>query len=228
MTQIPLNIDIIVFAKAAIPGRVKTRLTPALSPDQAAWAHAAMVEAVVARVARLAAKRWLAATPDDAQFDAAGFSRIGQGTGDLGARLRRVTAAVWSAATDADPPRGLIVIGTDSPDLPIDRFVAAAAAVGAGRAAAVPAFDGGYCLIAAPRPAPALFAGIEWGTARVMAQTRAAAIAAGIALTELAPWHDVDTLDDLCALRRRIVDTEDAALRRLRERLDSAKLPLSE
>lgn len=227
MTQIPLNIDIIVFAKAAIPGRVKTRLTPALSPDQAAWAHAAMVEAVVARVARIAGRRWLAVTPDEAHFDAEGFSQIGQGTGDLGARLGRVTTAVWSIA-DAAPPRGLIVIGTDSPDLPIDRFVAAAAAVGAGRAAAVPAFDGGYCLIAAPRPAPALFAGIEWGTARVMAQTRAAAIAAGIALTELAPWHDVDTFDDLGALRRRITNTEDAALRRLRERLDSAKLPLSE
>ncbi len=84
--------------------------------------------------------------------------------------------------------------------------------------------DGGYCLIATPEPVAALFDGVDWGTPRVAAQTRAAAIRCGVQLTELEPWQDVDTIEDLAALLQRLTATDDPHLIRLRRQLNSLKL----
>lgn len=64
-----------------------------------------------------------------------------------------------------------------------------------------PAADGGYYLIGLRAPAPALFRDIEWGTARVFAQTVDAAVRDGATLSLLPPWYDVDDAESLAMLR---------------------------
>ena len=120
MAQLPMDADIIVFAKAPIPGRVKTRLSPPLTSETATTVYAAMLEAVLKRVATMAGRAWLAITPDDATIEARGLTVTPQGDGDLGARLRRVSARVWAKREQSAGCQ--IIIGTDSPDLPIERF----------------------------------------------------------------------------------------------------------
>ena len=61
----------------------------------------------------------------------------------------------------------------------------------------VPAFDGGYVLIGVDRPRPELFAGVDWGTERVLAQTRERAHAARLRLLELESRRDIDRPEDL-------------------------------
>jgi glycosyltransferase A (GT-A) superfamily protein (DUF2064 family) len=60
-----------------------------------------------------------------------------------------------------------------------------------------PAADGGYVLVGLRTPVAALFSGIEWSTARVMAQTRERLMTLGISAAELPTLHDIDEPDDL-------------------------------
>lgn len=128
-----------------------------------------------------------------------------QGAGDLGVRLER--AARSSAGNGV---ARLAIVGSDAPLLPLPTIETAFEALEAHDAAIAPAADGGYVLLAlAVRRVPPpslrrLFAGIPWGTGRVLHATRAAARAAGISLAELPPHWDVDRPADLTRLRREI------------------------
>ena len=104
------------------------------------------------------------------------------------------------AATEARPGP-TAVIGTDCPFLdPGDLTRAAGVLNGADADVVAPALDGGYVLIATGRPRPELFTGIEWGTGRVLTQTRARARAARLRLLELDARRDIDRPEDLGAL----------------------------
>ncbi len=137
-------------------------------------------------------------TPDDAVGGLAalfpGRIALPQGQGDLGARMHRAFLALFAGGA-----KRAVLIGADAPTLPPALLELALAHPAP--AVVVPALDGGYCAIALGRPVPELFDGIAWSTSGVLAQTRAAAARAGVALAELPPWHDVDEADDLSALR---------------------------
>ena len=84
----------------------------------------------------------------------------------------------------------------------MDRRLVAEAfnALGAYDAVLGPAVDGGYYLIGLVEPQPALFRAIPWGTAAVLAQTRARIAESGMRLRLLKPLRDVDTARDARAL----------------------------
>ena len=217
------GVRVVVMAKAAVPGRVKTRLTrpgpggePALTPEAAAAVHAAMLDCVLTRARRVAGL-WCPAPslrlamddPAGAPASARGWEVVEQGGGPLGERMARVGGG-----------GGAVFLGVDSPDCP--HLAAACAAASSPTAAVGPVGDGGYWTLAVPRPMPRLLKGIDWGSERVHAQTHAAARAAGLPLVDLPPWHDVDDAADLAALRGRLAGVDPAAepeLARLREAL---------
>jgi glycosyltransferase A (GT-A) superfamily protein (DUF2064 family) len=122
----------------------------------------------------------------------AGFEVRDQRGADLGARLEHATGELLS-------PRGarVLVMGADCPDLDAVRIAAAFAALERAELVLGPARDGGYYLIGLARSAAALFRGIDWGTPRVLAQTRERARALDLSLTELEPLDDLDTPADL-------------------------------
>ncbi len=217
---------LILFARSVRPGLVKTRLMPPLNGAQAVSVYQRLLGATVARVRQMPfAARVLAVHPDEhcSEMSAAypGFDLvIPQGAGDLGQKITRAVACVQERYGG-----GVIAIGADAPDLPQDRFSEACEQVALGRCVLCPGSDGGYCLIAMPTPQPALFEGIDWGTSRVARQTREAAGRQGIVLSELAGWHDVDTVDDLARLVERIGASDDPHLIGLRRELISLKLP---
>ena len=64
-----------------------------------------------------------------------------------------------------------------------------------------PTHDGGYYLIALDRPRPALFQAIPWSTPSVLPATAERAGVLGLTVLMLDPLRDVDTLDDVSALR---------------------------
>jgi rSAM/selenodomain-associated transferase 1 len=116
-----------------------------------------------------------------------------QPDGDLGERMRAVMAALFAGGAPA-----VALIGSDLPHL-IPAIVAEAFALAARDPDALvlgPAADGGYYLIAAQR-LPEVFAGIDWGSARVRLQTERAAAANGFTVHHLQPMSDVDGADQL-------------------------------
>jgi hypothetical protein len=197
---------VIVFAKYPDPGRVKTRMVPPLTHEQAARLHQACLEAVLEQVLLIKGiDVRLAVSPDDkvsALSSAVGITPgrcQPQGEGDLGARLRRAMTSAFDEGASA-----VLFLGSDSPTLPVDHIRDAIAklrpeAQDTSPADAVmgPCVDGGYYLLGLSRPIPSLFEGVDWGSERVADQTRARAGDAGIRSVELPTWHDVDRFEDL-------------------------------
>jgi len=191
---------IMIFAKAPVPGRVKTRLIPALGEDGAAE----LQRQLIARTLRTAAaaglgapELWCTPDPDDPFFatcaERHGVSLRTQAEGDLGTRMAH--------ALDASLASGVpgLLIGCDCPVLTAPYLREAAAALtGESDAVFGPAEDGGYVLIGLARgPSTPLFEDISWGTATVMRETRARLARGNWRWRELAPLWDVDRPDDL-------------------------------
>ncbi len=194
---------IAVFARAPLAGAAKTRLIPTLGAARAARLQRRLTLHAL-RVAQRAAigRVTLWGAPDGRQrFFCAVQRRCGvdlrsQAGSDLGERM----AAAFAA--QAGP---LLLIGSDCPALLPAHLVAAADVLldegPSGRDAVfIPADDGGYVLVGLRCPQPGLFAGIDWGSERVMAQTRQRLAALGLHGVELPGLWDVDRPADLARL----------------------------
>ncbi len=95
----------------------------------------------------------------------------------------------------------VVLIGSDSPDLPVEIIQHAFEALhGTADVVLGPATDGGYYLIGMRSMHPTLFKGIAWSTALVAQQTRELVSEAGLELVSMPFWHDLDTVADLNAL----------------------------
>jgi len=191
---------LIVFARAPEPGRVKTRLVPLLGERGAARLHARLVEKTLATaLAAGIGQVMLYCTPGSnspyfrnirKRF---GVRLLSQGRGDLGQRMYR--------ALRRHP--GAVLIGSDSPALrPADLRAAARALRDGADAVLSPAEDGGYALIGLRRASRSLFQGVRWGSAQVLAQTRARLKRLRWRWTELRAVWDVDRPQDVARLRR--------------------------
>ncbi|MFU8804743.1 MAG: TIGR04282 family arsenosugar biosynthesis glycosyltransferase, partial [Bradymonadaceae bacterium] len=165
---------IVVFAKSAVPGRVKTRLTPALKEEQAAALYRAFVEDVAATVNEAAAsgkaRRVLAfAGPEDDEIcrvlAGQGFEVMDQGDGDLGRRLERICESVAAGGA-----RRVVIIGTDSPTLHAEHLGLAFDLLGRHDVVWGPSSDGGYYLVGLnvgdgdTAPHRHIFQNIDWST----------------------------------------------------------------
>jgi uncharacterized protein len=123
-----------------------------------------------------------------------------QGDGDLGVRMHRALSRAFAAGATA-----AAILGADAPTLPRALVEDAFARLSAGAdAVIVPAHDGGYVLVGASHPLPALFEGVPWGTPLVLDATRRIAVASGLVLAETEPWSDVDVEGDLPRLGREL------------------------
>ena len=181
---------LILFAKTPRLHEVKTRLVPRLTPEQALALHEAMLADQTAFLTTLVTPLRSCEVRLDSQ----------QGDGDLGARMHRALSRAF-----ADGAAAAAILGADAPTLPRGLVEDAFALLSGGAdAAIVPAHDGGYVLVGASHPVPALFDGIPWGTPLVVDATRRLAREAGLVLAETSPWSDVDLEDDLPRLAREL------------------------
>jgi glycosyltransferase A (GT-A) superfamily protein (DUF2064 family) len=98
----------------------------------------------------------------------------------------------------------VVLLGTDSPTLPVAWVEEAFARLGSADAVLGPATDGGYYLIGCSRRVPPVFDGIAWGGPTVLAETVARLTVPDWRLALLAPWYDVDTIADWQMLREHI------------------------
>jgi hypothetical protein len=188
-----------LMAKEPVAGRVKTRLAAGTSPAFAARVAEAFLLDQLERLQVVAARRLLVYDPPAAAayFRSAcppGWELSPQTPGDLGTRLRAIFAAQFDRGAHA-----VVLVGTDSPTLPMALIAAAFERLADHDLVLGPATDGGYYLIGLRQPKLTLFEGIDWGTATVLAQT-VARLEEGARLALLPPWYDVDTLDDWQAL----------------------------
>jgi rSAM/selenodomain-associated transferase 1 len=195
---------VLVMARAPVPGEAKTRLISALGEEGAAALHAQLLERLLAQLAQVKlAPVTLCCTPDiNHPFFHKCRERYGvvlqpQQGRDLGERLHH------ALSTNLQHSRYAVVIGCDIPVLGEVNVTQAIEALSAGYDAAIsPTEDGGYALLAIRQPSPELFQGIEWGSDRVMEQTRQRFIELKWRWLELEMLWDVDRPEDLERLAR--------------------------
>jgi rSAM/selenodomain-associated transferase 1 len=165
------------------------------------------------RLAGVGSRRYLAFAPAEAeaafrQLSCGRYELAAQGDGDLGARMARFIAARQRGGASA-----VVIVGADSPTLPMDYVEQAFTLLQTADVVIGPACDGGYYLIGCGPRLPPVFEGITWGGPRVLAETVAALADPQWRLALLPPWYDVDTPADwdmlcghLAALRRAGID----------------------
>jgi rSAM/selenodomain-associated transferase 1 len=197
--------SLLLFARAPVPGRVKTRLLERLTADGAAELYRAFLED--AAYAYLAPAQWesvLCAEPSpldprlEPLFPDPWRGEAQEGS-DLGDRLRRAFAREFARGAPA-----VLAVGSDHPALPRGRLVEAFAGLAAGtRAVVVPAEDGGYCAIglAAGVPADEVFREVPWSTPNVLAATLERLKGLGVRPRLLPFGYDVDRPEDVDRLR---------------------------
>lgn len=188
---------VMVFVKAPSPGQVKTRLLPALSPEEAAALYRCLVDGTLDVVTRLQGIQVVVAYAPDARFpDLAwlgpSLTMIVQHGPTLGDRL--VHAFEWAFAQGA---RRVIALGSDAPDLSTAWVQEALDALTRNDVVIGPTTDGGYHLIGLTCPRPELFVDMPWSSPEVLATTRERIGRLRLRVHQLAPVSDVDTPQDM-------------------------------
>jgi len=196
-----------VMTKAPQAGRVKTRLTPPLTPHEAAALNTCFLRDTAAALADTAAATnalpIAVYTPIGAEEAYADilpkeFALVLQRGEAFGERLAAATEDLLRLGFDS-----LCLIDSDSPTVPTAAFKAAVERLSQSQDAVVlgPSDDGGYYLIGLKKSHPCLFERIDWSTEKVLEQTIAAAGESDLTVHLLPTWYDVDdrlTLARLC------------------------------
>jgi len=202
----------VVMAKAPRPGKVKTRLSPPLTAEQAASLTIAFLQDTTQNLAK-ASGHGLAAgiisyTPvgEESLFDGllpTGFSLIPQRGDTFGERLLNTAEDILACGYGS-----VCLIDSDSPTVPSAAFKQAIEALNQPGDHIVlgPSHDGGYYLIGLKRAHPAPFTNINWSTPTVADETRDRCRQANLELIELSVWYDVDDAETLTTLNAELLE----------------------
>ncbi|THA26571.1 glycosyltransferase [Streptomyces sp. RKND-216] len=183
---------LLVIAKEPVPGRVKTRLTPPYSPEQAARLAEAALHDTLETVAALPVRRRvlvLSGQPGAWLPRDAGFEVVPQADGGLDERIA-------AAFAGCDGPA--LLVGMDTPQLRPGLLAPVLAPDGWDTCDAWfgPAADGGFWALGLAEPDPELVRGVPMSTARTGAEQRDRLLRAGLTVRDLPVLRDVDTGED--------------------------------
>jgi rSAM/selenodomain-associated transferase 1 len=197
---------IIVFTKPAEPGRVKTGLLPILTREEAAEFHlAALADTLTAakRTLRGPVELHVAGDKDDvAELRALHPAHTvrQQCEGDLGDRLIHAFSQSFARGVER-----ALVLGSDHPTLPPSYIADALQQLEDADVVIGPAHDGGHYAIAIRRSswpeARIIFRRIPWSTSGVLRTSLERADLVDLEVVLMPDWYDVDSPDDLQALR---------------------------
>ena len=162
------DVQVAVFAKAPVPGEVKTRLVPLLGAQDAAELHATLVRLAIGTAIQSGigpVSLWCMPNTGHPFFSACaeqfGVALYEQRGGHLGERMSRALHALLAAGP-------ALIVGSDCPALRAEDLRAAAGSLATHDAVIQPAEDGGYVLLGLAREVPGLFEGLRWGESSVM------------------------------------------------------------
>jgi uncharacterized protein len=199
--------SLVLFARAPVLGRVKTRLSKERGEREAILLYTAFLRDVATVCANwrdedvaVDPNRRLVLYVEPHGEDPllaeiarlAGARVVPQVGEDLGAKLRHIFDAEFARGA-----RSVCAVGSDSPTLPRHLIDHAFRSLAWERVALGPSFDGGYWLVGAQRPAPEIFSDIPWSTPSVLNRTVAQLRGQGVRPYLLPFWYDVDEPSDL-------------------------------
>ena len=197
------NYRILQFAKAPLLGHVKTRMQPTLSLQASVALHRALTLHTVGTITQAQVcphELWVGSNLDHSFFsDLVAQSNCSlklQVPGNLGYKM---ASAVQNSLSSC---KGVVLVGSDCPFIDDEYLRSALRSLEAGSDAVVgPASDGGYVLLGLKQFHASMFTNIDWGTDKVLQQTRRQFKSLGIDLEVLTELSDIDEPADLALLQ---------------------------
>ena len=191
---------LIIFAKNPLPGSVKTRLSPPLTPEEASGLYSCMIQDSVEMARSLSGITPFIFFQDDPgaadYFEtlAPEIRSTPQRGENLGERMKNAFEETFSRGFAE-----VAIIGTDSPDLPAEHIFEAFLLLEDEHTDVVfgPAEDGGYYLLALKMVWDELFAGLPWSSGKLLAASVERAKDLCLGASFLPAWYDIDTETDL-------------------------------
>ena len=181
-----------------IRDRVKTRLGQTIGYDRAAKLYSYFAQDVLATVGQLPSAPLIFFAPDNARHEVMewlmGREYYPQQGRELGDRMSNAFNHCFELGYDR-----ALVVGSDSPDLPLSYLQTALEQLAAEQVVLGPSEDGGYYALGFTKHnyCPKVFQGIDWSTEKVRTQTLAILEHNTRPIYELPTWYDVDTLSEL-------------------------------
>ncbi|MBL7996366.1 TIGR04282 family arsenosugar biosynthesis glycosyltransferase [bacterium] len=198
---------LIVFAKKPEAEKVKTRLVPPLTFDEAKELYICFLKDALVQYCRLASdlqfRIFLMITPENAvgyftefintipeiRDSKSEINLIVQKGSNLGERILHAFDTVFSCKYTQP-----VVIGTDHPTLPDEYLASAFDEMDQSETDCVigPSEDGGYYLLGLKAIQKKYFTGVEWSTEKALAQTVKNLINDKKTVKFLPMWYDID------------------------------------
>lgn len=197
---------LIVFCREPVAGETKTRLIGPMSARTAAALSDAFIRDALRKALRAKPSRLMIAGSASGGAVQSRYFRalarefdgelIEQGDGSLGRRMARALTPYADG--------GALLIGTDTPSIPIELLSRCLEMLTRRRVILAPSLDGGYWAVGVRGAMPPIFAGIRWGGGGVLTATLARLQRAHIAYALGPAWYDIDRWDDLILLARHL------------------------
>ncbi|MCU7800970.1 MAG: TIGR04282 family arsenosugar biosynthesis glycosyltransferase [gamma proteobacterium symbiont of Lucinoma myriamae] len=193
---------VIIFAREPLAGQVKTRLIPTLGEEGATKIYKQLLDYAINNVitSNLSPAN-ICITPESNRHYftqmtcSSQFELSVQSGNDLGERMYNSLIQALKHYSKA------ILIGTDCPFLSHNDLQQSIATLDNNDMVFSPANDGGYVLVGANAVNPVVFEQvfeqIDWGTEKVMAQTRMKLLKHKVSWQELSAQNDIDIEADL-------------------------------
>lgn len=196
---------ILLFVKYPVAGQVKTRLAEHVGQNVATDLYKSFVADILTTLHTLSVNFKIVFCPPDAenqfqQWLGEKYSYAPQIGLDLGQRMKNAFLQAFNEGFNK-----VVIIGSDSPDLPAEYLELAFKAFKTNDVVLGPSSDGGYYLIGFVKDkfSPEVFERICWSTENVFEQTINTLKHSKHKLYVLPLWHDIDTSADLNELIKR-------------------------
>ena len=191
------NLPLLLFAKEPVAGKVKTRLVPHCTFEQASKIAEILIEQTILMALDYWPGKIILSAWGDVNNDQPFIEKMAtkyslelhqQCAGDLGQKM-------WQACNSFNSP--VAILGCDAPRVKSQAMSHVYSVLMNGGNAIIPTEDGGYCLIALGEAKYELFQGIEWGSAKVFDQTLRAIDGLDLAFDILPQSYDIDRWHDI-------------------------------
>jgi rSAM/selenodomain-associated transferase 1 len=200
---------LLLFVKYPEKGKVKLRLSADLDEDTVVDLYRCFVSDTLDTIKKTHIQCYLCFYPTDMlekfqKWLGTAMAFFPQEGTNLGQRMKNCFMQAFAKGY-----QHVILIGSDSPDLPADILLKALDELQTNDVVLGPSCDGGYYLIGFQNKSfePSVFDDVHWGTASVFTETIQKIEKKNYHLSILPVWSDVDTLTDLKSLIKRNQNT---------------------
>jgi len=190
---------LVIMAKAPRPGAVKTRLAPSLSAEAMTAFYCCLLEDTLTLARSLGDVEVAIMCPLSDLNELAPLGNEVSVVAQKGEGLAAGLTSVFAHFAEGHPRR-TIAFNSDSPHLPRSVLEDAFETLSAHDVVVGPTHDGGYYLVGAKAPHPTLFANDGMGTSSALERLLTRTRALGLSVDFVAPFYDIDVVDDLTRL----------------------------